>query len=167
MCLTAFEFILLYVLIIGLWINNWFFFQAITVVPKHSVCITTSLNYKGYKTAFCIQCRFEWTEICSCPSAGNSRFQSSHTMSNIPFFGMSSLIYPLEQSVEWLLLTRQAKSWGQKLSGHEAGGCCTLCSAECNIRQDKKAGRWVSIALLPLQSSSQEATPGSGLYLKS
>lgn len=50
MCLTAFEFILLYVLIIGLWINNWFFFQAITVVPKHSVCITTP--WKSTKLPF-------------------------------------------------------------------------------------------------------------------
>lgn len=40
-------------------------------------------------------------------------------MSNTPFFGMDSLIYSLEQSVEWLLLSRQAKSWGQQLSGDE------------------------------------------------
>lgn len=83
MCLTAFEFILLYVLIIGLWINNWFFFQAITAAPKHSVCVTTPLNYEGYETTFWIQRKFEWTEIYSCSRAQNSRFRSSHTMSNI------------------------------------------------------------------------------------
>lgn len=68
---TVLGFVLLYILIIWLWIDNYYFFQAIALLPKHSVCITNSLNYEDHKTAFWIQHSFEWTSICWCPSAGN------------------------------------------------------------------------------------------------